>query len=70
MTSKADDLEAVRIVADTLQSFTSDDGERIIRWAREGSWLQERKRARSRGPLPSKTRPSRCRRCATASNAA
>ncbi len=35
MTTKVDDLEAVRILADTLQPFTSDDRERIIRWARE-----------------------------------
>ena len=35
MTAKNDDLEAVRILAETLQPFTSDDRERIIRWARE-----------------------------------
>ena len=35
MTAKIDDLEAVRILAETLQSFASDDRERIIRWARE-----------------------------------
>lgn len=35
MTSKVDDLEAVRVVAETLHPFTSDDRERIIRWARE-----------------------------------
>ena len=35
MTVKIDDLEAVRILAETLQPFTSDDRERIIRWARE-----------------------------------
>jgi len=35
MTAKLDDLEAVRILAETLQPFTSDDRERIIRWARE-----------------------------------
>lgn len=35
MTTKVDDLEAVRILADALQPFTSDDRERIIRWARE-----------------------------------
>ena len=33
--TKVDDLEAVRVVAETLQPFTSDDRERIIRWARE-----------------------------------
>jgi len=35
MTTKVDDLEAVRILAETLQPFTSDDRERTIRWARE-----------------------------------
>jgi hypothetical protein len=35
MSSKPDDLEAVRSVADTLQPFSNDDRERIIRWARE-----------------------------------
>jgi hypothetical protein len=35
MSSKPDDLEAVRSLADTLQPFTSEDRERIIRWARE-----------------------------------
>jgi hypothetical protein len=35
MSSKADDLEAVRILADTLQPFAAEDRERIIRWARE-----------------------------------
>jgi hypothetical protein len=35
MTTKVDDLEAMRILAETLQPFTSDDRERIIRWARE-----------------------------------
>lgn len=35
MTAKVDDLEAVRILAETLQPFASDDRERIIRWARE-----------------------------------
>ena len=35
MTAKTDDLEAVRVLADTLQPFASEDRERIIRWARE-----------------------------------
>ena len=35
MSSKSDDLEAVRLLAETLQPFASDDRERIIRWARE-----------------------------------
>ena len=35
MTAKTDDLEAVRLLVDTLQPFTTEDRERIIRWARE-----------------------------------
>jgi len=35
MTAKTDDLEAVRLLADTLQPFTGEERERIIRWARE-----------------------------------
>jgi hypothetical protein len=35
MSSKPDDLEAVRSIAETLQPFANDDRERIIRWARE-----------------------------------
>jgi hypothetical protein len=35
MTPKADDLEAVRVLAATLEPFNSEDRERIIRWARE-----------------------------------
>src|SRR5262245_44849357 len=35
MSSKPDDLEAVRSLTDTLQPFSNDDRERIIRWARE-----------------------------------
>jgi hypothetical protein len=31
MTAKVDDLEAVRVLVETLQPFTSDDRERIIR---------------------------------------
>lgn len=30
-----DDLQAVRAIADTLEPFSQDDRERIIRWARE-----------------------------------
>lgn len=37
MSAKADDLEAVRKLADTLQPFASEDRERIIRRARK-SW--------------------------------
>ena len=35
MTKPADDLEAVRVVAEALQEFDAKDQERIIRWARE-----------------------------------
>jgi hypothetical protein len=35
MTTKADDLEAVRVLVETLHPFTNEDRERIIRWARE-----------------------------------
>jgi hypothetical protein len=35
MTKPADDLEAVRAVAEALQGFDAGDQERIIRWARE-----------------------------------
>lgn len=35
MTTKPDDLEAVRQVADTLQPFSDSERERILRWARE-----------------------------------
>jgi hypothetical protein len=35
MTTKGDDLEAVRILVETLHPFTNEDRERIIRWARE-----------------------------------
>lgn len=35
MSGKTDDLEAVRVLADTLKPFAVDDRERIIRWARE-----------------------------------
>ena len=35
MSSKPDDLDAVRSLTDTLQPFSNDDRERIIRWARE-----------------------------------
>ena len=35
MSGKTDDLEAVRVLADTLQPFAVEDRERIIRWARE-----------------------------------
>src|SRR5712691_9057632 len=35
MTAKSDDLEAVRVLAATLEPFKGDERERIIRWARE-----------------------------------
>lgn len=35
MGAKNDDLEAVRLLAETLDPFPAEDRERIIRWARE-----------------------------------
>jgi hypothetical protein len=35
MSKPTDDLEAVRLIADTLQPFPEPDRDRIIRWARE-----------------------------------
>ena len=35
MSTKTDDLEAVRLVAEALKGFDAADQERIIRWARE-----------------------------------
>lgn len=35
MSQQIDDLEAVRIIASTLEKFDKNDQERIIRWARE-----------------------------------
>ena len=35
-----DDLEAVRMLVETLQGFDAKDQERIIRWAREKIGLQ------------------------------
>lgn len=35
MTKPTDDLEAVRTIVEALESFESEDKERIIRWARE-----------------------------------
>lgn len=35
MSSKSDDLEAVRLLVEALQPFPNEDRERIIRWARE-----------------------------------
>lgn len=35
MSEKIDDLEAVRVLVDTLGNFDAKDQERIIRWARE-----------------------------------
>ena len=35
MSKPVDDLEAVRIIVDTLQSLDAKDRERVIRWARE-----------------------------------
>ena len=35
VTQPTDDLEAVRVIAETLKTFNDDDRERVIRWARE-----------------------------------
>ena len=35
MSTNTDDLEAVRMLAETLQPFSAEDRERILRWARE-----------------------------------
>jgi hypothetical protein len=35
MSSKPDDLEAVRIIVDTLSAFDATEQERILRWSRE-----------------------------------
>ena len=35
MSTSTDDLEAVRLIAETLQPFSAEDRERILRWARE-----------------------------------
>ena len=35
MSTKPDDLEAVRIIVDTLSAFDATEQERIIRWSRE-----------------------------------
>lgn len=34
-TKKLDDYDAVRTIVDTLQGFTNEDQERILRWAKE-----------------------------------
>jgi hypothetical protein len=40
MTTKPDDLEAVRTIADTLQPFENPERERILRWVREKLGMQ------------------------------
>ena len=35
MSSKSDDLEAVRIIVDTVSAFDATEQERILRWSRE-----------------------------------
>lgn len=40
MSKATDDLEAVRVLAETLKPFEAKDQERIIRWARERLGLQ------------------------------
>ena len=53
MSGKTDDLEAVRVLAETLQPFTVEDQERIIRWARENwGWRPQRRPSRQRARTP------------------
>jgi hypothetical protein len=35
VTKPKDDLEAVRLIAETLEAFSNDERERILRWVRE-----------------------------------
>ena len=56
MTTKpADDLEAVRIIVQTLESFDKVERERIIRWAREklGMPIPVREEAAGKAQVPS-----------------
>jgi hypothetical protein len=41
MTTKPDDLEAVRTIADTLEPFENPDRDRILRWVRERLGMQQ-----------------------------
>ena len=41
MTTKPDDLEAVRTIADTLQPFENPERDRILRWVREKLGMQQ-----------------------------
>jgi hypothetical protein len=49
MTTKPDDLEAVRTIADTLEPFEDAERDRILRWARERLGMQQAAAA----PVPS-----------------
>jgi len=59
MSSKPDDLEAVRSVADTLQPFANDDRERIIRWAREKLGMGATSTLMNPGAVPVETTEQR-----------
>src|SRR5437016_4298175 len=41
MTTKPDDLEAVRTIVDTLQPFENPERDRILRWVREKLGMQQ-----------------------------
>lgn len=53
MPKPTDDLEAVRILIDTLESFTPDDRDRIIRWAREKLGMPSAPEGHTSSRLPS-----------------
>ncbi len=59
MSSKPDDLEAVRLLADTLQPFASEDRERIIRWAREKLGMVSASASNTTKSVPSLEAPER-----------
>ncbi len=54
MTSKPDDLEAVRTIVATLEKFEANEQERILRWSREKLNLPSDMGARTH-PLPTRT---------------
>src|SRR5262249_4640821 len=52
MTAKSDDLKAVRVLAETLEPFKTDERERIIRWACEKLGMSS-----ATNPMPAAVRP-------------
>lgn len=59
MSSKPDDLEAVRSIAETLEPFANEDRERIIRWAREKIGMSAGPAAASAGRVETSTEAPR-----------